>query len=373
MRILIINFEYPPIGGGASPVCEQIASYLYQRGHSISVVTMAYGNLPAFEERNGIFIFRIESGRRQPNMSRMSEHLKYLYFARKFLLNHLTEHRYDVTHCHFFISSGILARWVWHRFKIPYIVTPHGSDLPGYNPDHFKLMHVFTPPVIRKIIANCQYIVSPSHFLKDLVTPFIRKNHNKLQVIPNGIVMPDHHEKEKKKIILSTGRLLRRKGFHTLVSAVKNQDLHYELHIAGDGPMKKELEQLATDSKTRIVFHGWLDNKSTEYKELLEEASIYCLVSKFENAPVSILEAMAHGCAIITSDGTGCAEMVGDSGIQVPAEDPLTLKIAINNLINDENSIGKLGKKAMKRVNEKFTWERISEEYEEILIRACQE
>ena len=372
MKILVINFEYPPVGGGASPVGEEVAIQLYMMGNQVDVITMAYGLLPQYEERNGIKIHRIESGRKLPNMSRLVEHLKFLYGARKFLKTHLKNNNYDVVHAHFFISSGVLAYWLWKYHKIPYIITPHGSDLPGYNPDHFKWMHLFTPRLIRLLILNCQFVISPSKYLGNLVIPLLKNDNDKLKIIPYGITLPEPSPQDKKNIILSTGRLLRRKGFHWLIEAVSSIDIGYELHIAGDGPMMSELKELASRSKTRVVLHGWLDNKSKKYHDLLRKAKIYSLVSSSENVPVSLLEAMSYNCAVITSDETGCAELVADAGVLIPANNLEVLKSTISDLVQDEDRIIELGKRAQKRVKDHYVWSKVGLSYKEVLEEACQ-
>lgn len=369
MKILVINFEYPPVGGGASPTSEEVTKELKEQGHQVTVITMAWGELPHLEDRNGIIIHRIPSGRRLPNMSRLIEHIRFLINGRKYLKQHLKKYSYDIVHSHFIISSGFLAFWVKNQYHIPYVITPHGSDLPGYNPDHFKLMHKFTPLFIKRILSGASKVTFTSSYHKSLASSFVEDK--KTVVIPSGIRISDGVISDKKKIILTTGRLLRRKGFHTLIEAVHSESLNYEVHIAGDGPMMNELKELAKGSQTPIIFHGWLDNKSDKYRQLLASASIYCLVSSFENAPVSILEAMGNGCAIITSDGTGCEEMIGDSGILVPSENPSDLRSSIHRLISNEQLIAQYGARAFERVQQKFTWTAIGKQYENVLKEAC--
>jgi glycosyltransferase involved in cell wall biosynthesis len=368
LQILLLNFEYPPLGGGASPVSKEIASSLVKNGHDISVVTMGFGSLPKYQKDEKIQIYRLDSGRKKSNISQPFEQVQFLWHAKRFLESHLKDHNYDVIHCHFILSTGILARWVKRKFGIPYIITAHGSDLPGYNPDRFKLIHWFTPYLIRKILKDCAYIVSPSHYLAGLIQPFLKKDINKLLIIPNGIKVDSYYKSPKQKIILSTGRLLKRKGFHTLIAAVKDIKSEFVVHICGDGPMRGELEKMAVNSQTKIVFHGWIENTSKKYLDLLSSATIYCLVSSFENASISLLEAMANGCAVITSNVTGCPETVGDSGICIDPDNPQSLSKEIERLISKPNLITELGERAVHRVKDKFLWDKIAKAYENILI-----
>ena len=103
------------------------------RGHEVTVVTMAYDGLPASEIVDGVNVFRINSFRRLKHKSRVSEHLAFLYAGRKFLDGFVTMQRFDICFAHFLVPTGILARWLYKAHKIPYIITAHGSDIPGFS------------------------------------------------------------------------------------------------------------------------------------------------------------------------------------------------------------------------------------------------
>ncbi len=79
-------------------------------------------------------------------------------------------------------------------------------------------------------------------------------------------------------------------------------------------------------------FYGYVDNNSPELRELYETASIFVFTSESENFPIVLLEAMAAGAAIITTSGTGCAEVVGDAAILVPPRDPEAIRAALEQL-----------------------------------------
>jgi glycosyltransferase involved in cell wall biosynthesis len=359
MKILMLNYEFPPLGGGASPVSYEIAKGYVNLGHTVDVVTMGYKDLPNFETKEGINIYRVKCLRKKKEICQPQEQLSYLISAKKFLRKHLKKNKYDINHTHFIIPTGVLALWIKKHFKIPYIITAHGSDVPKYNTNRFKFLHKFTKPSLRRICKNAKLIVSPSKYLANLIKKEI--GNYKMKVIPNGIYTDKFTPKPKKKIILSTGRLLERKGFQYLIQAVSDKDYSYEVHICGDGPMMQELKELAKKSKTKIVFHGWINNNSKEYKDLLESASIYSLVSEKENASISLLEAMSAGCAVITSDVSGCPETVDKSGIIVPTKNVERLRNEINKL--DKNKIKIIGNKARERVLNNYDWDVIIKEY----------
>ena len=153
----------------------------------------------------------------------------------------------------------------------------------------------------------------------------------------------------------------------SIKEAVSDSDIGYEVHICGDGPMMEELQALAKESKTKIVFHGWINNKSEKYKNLLESAAIYSLVSAKENASKSLLEALSAGCAVITSNIAGCPESVGDAGITIEPENAEKLKNVLYRLANDESEIARLGKKGRERILTKYNWDTLIQQYEAVL------
>ena len=113
-------------------------------GHKVDVVTMGFKGLLEYEVRDGINIHRVKCLREKKEICHPWEQLSYLISAKRFLRKHLRENRYDVCHCHFIIPTGILALWLKKKFGLEYIITAHGSDVPGYNTDRFKFLHYFT-------------------------------------------------------------------------------------------------------------------------------------------------------------------------------------------------------------------------------------
>ena len=109
MKILFLNYEFPPIGGGASPVSLEIAKGYVQKGHEVDVVTMSYRDLPAFEVVEGINVYRVRSLRSKKEICHPWEQLTYLFSAWRFLARRLKKIRYDINHTHFIIPTGVLA------------------------------------------------------------------------------------------------------------------------------------------------------------------------------------------------------------------------------------------------------------------------
>ncbi|MEM4397815.1 MAG: glycosyltransferase family 4 protein, partial [Candidatus Woesearchaeota archaeon] len=342
MKILVLNYEFPPLGGGSSPITKDLILELSKLKEisEIDIITMSYKDLPKFEILNKkIKLYRVNCLRTKKEKSNFLEMLSFLmpaYLKAKQLIESSIKERktYDFIHCHFIFPTGIIAYFIKKKFKIPYIITSHGSDVPKYNPDRFKLLHFFLKPIWKKILNESEKVICPSERLKKLILSSQDNEkkditEKKIVIISNGINLTKRkiNLEKKEKIILYAGRLFQRKGVQYLIKAfdllntsnTKNSK-DWQLFISGDGDYKKELEKLAnkTKIKNKIKFLGWLD-KDFLYK-LYERSSIFVLPSSEESFGMVLIEAMMFGNAIITTKETGTEEVITDSGILITKE-----------------------------------------------------
>lgn len=369
-RILLLNYEFPPLGGGASPMSYDLARLLVEKNrYEIDVVTMGFQQLPHLSEPiAGLRIYRVPCLRQHKETCQPHEQITYLVSGYKKCQELLKENTYTVCHTHFMIPTGILAWVLKKQFNLPYVVTSHGSDVPGFNPDRFTFLHRFTKPLLNTIAKEARHIVAPSHYLADLLRKVLgTKYHNKIIYIPNSIDVKKFKPKKKSQYILMTGRLLPRKGFQDVLKIMPQLPDHIPLHIVGDGPMRSELEKMAEKIVNSIFFHGWLDNTSSHYQTLLQEAAMYCMLSERENASIALLEAMAAGCAIICSDSAGVKETIGDTGIIIRNHDTQALASHLIKLINNEALRSELGEKAHTRATNVFSTNKMLASYNSIL------
>jgi glycosyltransferase involved in cell wall biosynthesis len=188
-NILTLNYEFPPLGGGAASVSYEIAKRYVEKGFKVDVVTMDYKGLPDYEVIEGINIFRVKCLRRRVETCETFEMLSYVLSATAFLFKRLKKTRYDFCHCHFLIPTGVVALFLKYRYNLPFLVTIHGSDIPGYNPDRFKNEHYFTAPLLKLIAKNANNICSPSFYLKKLAED--KLGNLNITHIPNGIDLVD--------------------------------------------------------------------------------------------------------------------------------------------------------------------------------------
>jgi glycosyltransferase involved in cell wall biosynthesis len=208
---------------------------------------------------------------------------------------------------------------------------------------------------------------TPSLFLKEKILaahPQLPSDH--VVVVPHGISPRLYPKTTKRPIILFAGRLIRHKHVHDLIDALANTPNSWELHIAGDGPERSNLERQAAKNGVPTVFHGWLEKSGEAYQRLLAEASIFVLPSQAESFGLAIAEAMSARCAIITTQNSGSAELAGDAALLIPHEDVPALHTALTRLMNDETLRTDLQTRAAKRI-EAFDWDVIIPLYHKLL------
>jgi glycosyltransferase involved in cell wall biosynthesis len=366
MRILTLNYEFPPLGGGASPVSYELGRELVRQGHHIDLVTMGFDGLPARDLVDGINVYRVRCLRKRQEVCKTHEMASFVLAALPTVARLAARHRYDVNHTHFIMPTGLLARLLKFKARLPLVVTMHGSDVPGYNPDRFGLQHRVLRPLWRWILYGVDHLVSPSRFLQRLVDQ--QAPGRPVTIIPNGFRYNRFRAAPpKERRILVVSRMLPRKGVQYLLAALPDLDLRdFEVDIVGDGPYLPTLKQMACELGLAVKFWGWLDNDSPELKGLYERSSIFAFTSEAENFPVVLLEAMAAGQAIVTCDGTGCPEVVGSDALLVPPRRPDQLVEALRCLIENDQLRAELGQRARARVEQEFDWQGIARRHVEL-------
>jgi glycosyltransferase involved in cell wall biosynthesis len=368
MRIMMLNYEYPPIGGGASPITRELSEALARDGHAVDVVTMGYRKLPFREDLldGRLRVFRVPALRASPVRAVTVEMSSYILSALPVALALAARHRYDLIHAHFLMPTGVLAAALKRLTGLPLVVTIHGSDVPGYNPDRFKRGHRLLAPLWRQIVQRADAIISPSHYLSGLLQ---RGADVAVDVIPYGFQRPDPAPAPRGRRILFASRLFPRKGAQHMLQALQGIDLTgWEVVIAGDGPMLAPLQEQARQLGIDVLFPGFL--KGQALQTLYQSSAIFVFPSLHDNFPVVLLEALSAGCAIITNNVTGMPEVVGEAGVLVKPHDIAGLRAAIQGLMDDEARREGLGELARRRL-ESFAWERILGQHLEIYRRVA--
>jgi glycosyltransferase involved in cell wall biosynthesis len=360
MKILCICYEYPPIGGGGAPACQGVCESLVRQGHQVDVVTSAMRDLSDFEVRRGVQLYRVPCVRRHRHYCNTFELLTGLVPAYRAAIKLTREKQYDLIHCHFVVPSGLVARAVARKTGLPYIITAHGSDVPGYNPDRFNIVHRLISPTWRSILEEAKIVSTPSNYLRDLLQA---RADVPVEVIPYGFTSPPDPGIERMDRVLVVTRMFQRKGVQHVIDAMRDIKTHWRLCIVGDGPYLPTLKAHAVAAGVDAEFLGYV--QGPELVKLYHSAKVFALPSSSDNFPVVLLEAMAAGCAVVTTAGTGCAEVVGDAAITVELGNQQQLNASLHHLLSHPDEVERLSGLARQRV-QRFHWDHIGREYDRL-------
>lgn len=203
-------------------------------------------------------------------------------------------------------------------------------------------------------------------------------NSDKFVVVANWINSSEYQKKgelenNKKEIIyLFLGWTIREKGLFDIIEAVKilmHKGLIFKVVIAGDGVDKAEAETLINDLNLDkyINLLGWVQGERK--RELLKEADVFILPSYFEGFPNSVLEAMASGLPVITTDVGAVRELVDEStGIIVPIGDINKISDAMENYGKNDYLREVHGANGYARVRNNFDIESVVAKFEKLLL-----
>jgi glycosyltransferase involved in cell wall biosynthesis len=364
MRILQLCYEFPPLGGGGGRAACGLARELVRAGHHVDLVTMGFRSLPRQEDVHGIRVHRVPCLRLREFHCSPAEMASYLAAALPLVRRLERERRYDLIHAHFILPDGILAWRLWRTTGLRYLITAHGSDVPGYNPDRFRIAHRLLAPLWDRVVDGASTLVLPSATIERLFRA--RRPEAPVRSIPYGMEMRYAGSGARARRILVVTRMVERKGVQHLLEALQGWDPRCEIHIVGDGPYLPALRARASELGVPVRFWGWLDNDAPRLRELYESSRIFVLASEMENFPVSLLEAMTAGLAIVTTRGTGCAEVVGDTALLVPPRDPAALRAALEELVKSPELCRELGARARARVERELSWAEMARRHEEV-------
>ncbi|KPJ63439.1 MAG: hypothetical protein AMS15_00345 [Planctomycetes bacterium DG_23] len=375
MRLLLINYEYPPIGGGAANATEYLLREFSRLGREelregieVDLVTSSVGkHLKKEEIFPGIWYHGLPVGKRHLHFWRQSEVLRFLLRGYRYVKSLLAAKRFSLCHAFFGIPGGLIAYSV--RSSVPYILSLRGSDVPGFNV-RFRLIYPALAPILRPVWKEARRVIANSQGLKELA---LKTNPTQpIQIIPNGVDTEEFHPAETPgrdgPIFLTVSRLIQRKGLDLVIRGFAQIAPHLpksKLIMVGEGNLREELEELAFSLNLagRTDFRGYVPH--SEMPKVYRSADIFVLASRNEGMSNAILEAMASGLPIITTATGGIKELIRDNGIVVPQEDVGTLVRAMGELAGDKEKRVSLGKRSRERAQE-FSWSRVARAYIEI-------
>jgi glycogen(starch) synthase len=371
MKILIINSEFPPIGGGAGNASSNIARQMVTKGHSVIHLTTQFKDFPHEEDWHGVKIIRVPAIRKRLDRSSPMEQILYMIGGTWGALRVLKSFEPDVVIAFFGIPSGPIAWLLKGIGGVPYVVSMRGGDVPGFRPYDFKIFHRLIGPFLRVIWRNASALVANSNGLRNLALAFDPSA--EIQIIPNGVDLKTFTPVERdwtSPRLLSVGRVVFQKGLDLGMWAMAQiPQLEWKWTIAGDGGYREELEAQAKHLgiADRVDFVGWQSKE--QLTALYQQANLFLFPSRHEGMPNAMLEAMASGLPVIASNIAGSEELVvhNKTGLLFPSEDREALKEDLLRLLPDAALRRQMGDASRLRVEDQYSWEEVANRYLTIL------
>ncbi len=371
MRILLINSEYPPIGAGAGNASANIGRCLAAAGHQVEVWTAHFKDLPRLENKDGVNVRRVPALRRRPDRSDALEQLAFIAAASLRLPNLIHQFQPDVTLAFFGMPSGAIAWLLKKRYRIPYVVSLRGGDVPGFRPYDFRIYHKLIAPFLRLIWRDASAVIANSQGLRDLARDFDAQTD--IPIIPNGVDLVRHTAGTREwspAQILTVGRVVYQKGLDIGMRALAGlKDLNWAWYIAGDGAQMPGLRSLAQQLglTERVHFLGWQAHE--ELAKWYHQANVFLFPSRHEGMPNAILEAMASGLPVVATRIAGNEELVLDrmTGALTAPEDVESLREGLRRLLVDANLREQMGGAGRRRVEQEYAWDTVARQYETVL------
>lgn len=210
----------------------------------------------------------------------------------------------------------------------------------------------------------------------DDITACMGADRSRITVVPlavdQHIFRPGVAPRHSRRIVTTSSSDVPLKGLKHLIRAhaglLKDwPDL--ELVVVGrprPGPTSDLMEELATRDKVRFVD----DLTIEEMAQVYAGATVCAVPSLYEGFGLPVIEAMACGTPVVSTDGGALPEVVGDAGVIVPAGDAEALRGAIDALLRDPVRREALAAAGLRRVRRHYHWDTVGAAYERLLVQA---
>lgn len=310
MKVAIIVPVF--VTGGAENMAAQLAVHLQKQGADVEVISTYPRQGHVFEEKIEKAGIPLHFMDKQSNMS-----IK----AMLRLWKTLSAMKPDVVHSHLYASFYALPWVMTHRVKLVHTI-------------HTRPDREFSPK-LRNVLRICQKLGKVQHVAiskvnQEIACKAFDCSPESYPYINNPVETERFYRAEKKE---NTGitfiNVCRLNHFKNLSLAIRAMaDVVRELPdarlvLVGDGELRQELQQ-ETDAlglQNNVIFAG----EQSRPEDFLAKADVFVLSSNVEGLPLSVLEAMAAGLPVISTDVGGLPDLIGDNGVLVPAGDQAEL------------------------------------------------
>jgi glycosyltransferase involved in cell wall biosynthesis len=374
LSIAVVCGELLPesLGGAEIHIVEVIRG-LAKKGHTVHVFAGNCSNTATLFDNPLVQVHLVNSWK-VPNLVSVFYTLSALRVLKKFL----KKNPVDLLHAKCAFPYSFITARLRKRFGIPVFVTVQnplahreelvlrGAWIPAFLK---KRIQKNLDPLVRYGLQNADFLAPVSTYSQERIKPFSARPS---VVIPNGVdtalFQPLTQQKEA-FTITTTSSLIPRNGLDTLIEAFAL--FHHSapgarLLIAGTGPLKKSLQDLAKQRgiSESVQFLGVLRHE--DVPALLQQSDLFVRPSRAEGFGVSFLEAMACKVPVITCPSGGMTDFIHDqkTGLLVPPDQPEALAKAMLDLRVDPEKRTQIAERAHALVHERYHWEPIVDRVE---------
>ena len=379
MKLILLNHELSPIGGGAGHATRQIASELANRGHEITIVTAFADEPEVCHSRWGIDIQALLEPRRESRAPlTVNEHLAFHIAVRRRLQRISLDSAADGILAFFALPNGLGALPTIKKLGIPLGITLRGSDVPGFtNARLSRWQHRILYRPLKKTLSQSAFITANGHALRSLMARLWPQFASRISVVENGIHDCDIARGPASSggqplRLITVSRLIPRKRVDLILRALAEcPDPRPELTVIGEGPESNKLKSLteALRLTSRVTFRGQLDRP--EINAALRVSDIFITASRAEGTSNSLLDAIGAGLPIITTrNGSDHTVTAMKCGYTVPIDDLNEIVRAIIKLHHPQlrATFARAGLNAIKE----STWAVTAEAFESLFQQAAQ-
>ncbi|OVE34212.1 glycogen synthase [Priestia aryabhattai] len=351
--ILIATFWSFPHVGGLSNYIATLSKGLKNQGHKVDIISpnqFSTSKVKQFREIVTPNLKHFFTKRYGSYNDRILNHKRLIYVYEK-MLETIDLEKYDILHAQDLFTANILGRFN-EFYNKPLFYTPHGMFTS--NRLRFNIIkkgsveEAYFTELESKAIQYASHIIVLSDSFREPLIKLGAKNKNITTVI-TGIDYPVNRGQEKetnsqKLVITCVARLGPRKGHNHLFEALTHLKKHtsnVEVLIVGDGQMREKLEkQKKALNLSMVKFLGSRD----DVPSILNKTDIFVLPTVNDSLPLSIIEAMHSGIAVISTNCGGIPELIkhNKTGIIVEPGSPEQLANALKFLINHKEERDKM-------------------------------
>lgn len=370
LKVLMLNYEYPPLGGGAANANYYLIQELAKYDPNLLKVDLVTSHNKAKIKTEAVAstvkIHFLPVKKKQLHYWTEREILSFSWQAYSYLKKLLTREKFDLCHVFFALPCG----WLASRFRasFPYIVSLRGSDVPGFN-QRLQMYNWFLRPLFRKVLNKAAAVIANSEDLKALA---LKSWSGKIEVIPNGVdssqFTPNSQFLAKENNgflkILTVSRLIERKNLDLLIKALAltSKELNWQLQVVGTGKLEKKLRQLVKDLglEQKVKFIGYISHE--QLPNYYQQADLFVLASENEGMSNALLEAMACGLPVLVKETGEAKKLVTGNGLIFQQKDPKLLAKLLTNLLSNKRKLKAMGQLSL-RLAKNYSWSEVAKAY----------